>query len=199
MFRLEEDQSVINRYGFNSLGHATALENIQARVHAWHRSNPSLSPPTSSSALPPPGIPRSLIPGKLLGINLGKNKTSAEDSDEDYKLGVRTFGAYADVLIINVSSPNTPGLRRLQGGDRLGQLLKSVVGERDRLVTMDGVRPKVVVKIAPDLGTDEVEDVARAVRESKVDGVIVSNTTISRPDHLLSRTSSVPLCPFHQN
>ncbi|CDZ98280.1 dihydroorotate dehydrogenase [Phaffia rhodozyma] len=192
MFRLVEDQSVINRYGFNSLGHATALSHIQDRVDSFYRTHPSMFPPScfpkgpASSPLPPPGLPRSLIPGRLLGINLGKNKVSAADSDEDYKLGVRTFGPYADVLVINVSSPNTPGLRKLQGGDRLGQLLTTVVKERDSLVTHDGVRPKVVVKIAPDLGTEEIDDVARAIKQSKVDGVIVSNTTISRPDYLQS-------------
>jgi dihydroorotate dehydrogenase len=90
------------------------------------------------------------------------------------------------VLIINVSSPNTPGLRLLQGGNRLGQLLTSVVKERDVLKTVDGVRPKVVVKVAPDLEAEDIRDVAKAVKESAVDGVIVSNTTITRPDYLKS-------------
>ena len=96
--------------------------------------------------------------------------------------------------MINVSSPNTPGLRALQGGGRLGTLLGRVVSERDGLVVgSDGRRPKVVVKVAPDLGEEQVGEIARAVRESGVDGVIVSNTTVGRPASLKSRELIVSL------
>lgn len=189
-----EDQSCINRYGFNSDGHAEVLHNLRKRVYNFYHRYPSLYQPSSTSThpVPPAGLPRSLIPGKLLGVNLGKNKTSDAASDDDYVRGVRTFGQYADVLVINVSSPNTPGLRNLQGGTRLGELLKGVVEERNRLQTVDGVLPKLLVKVAPDLDSQELDDIAKAVKSSGIDGVIVSNTTISRPATLKSRASCSP-------
>lgn len=192
-FRLPEDDAVINRYGFNSDGHAAVLANLQARLTAFYKLNKMLITPNHdfSYPFPPQNVNRSLHPTKLLGINLGKNKTSPEDSDEDYLEGVRTFGPYADVLVINVSSPNTPGLRLLQGGGRLETLLKAVVREKEDLsVGSDGRRPRVLVKVAPDLGEEQIIDIATAVKASGVDGVIVSNTTISRPDSLKSGTSA---------
>ncbi|KAK4683676.1 dihydroorotate dehydrogenase, partial [Tremellales sp. Uapishka_1] len=123
-------------------------------------------------------LPRSLRPGHLLAVNLGKNKTSAPDSNDDYVKGVRTLGPYADIVVINVSSPNTPGLRALQGREILEKLLKEVVDERDR-IKVDGL-PKIAVKVASDLSEEELGDVAFAVRSSGVEGVIVSNTTIKR-------------------
>lgn len=190
-FRLTEDQSCINRYGFNSDGHAEVLQNLRKRLYTFYHRYPALYKPAgageSAHPVPPAGLPRSLIPGKLLGVNLGKNKSSDAASDEDYIRGVKTFGQYADVLVINVSSPNTPGLRNLQGGTRLGELLKGVVDERDRLKTVDGILPKLLVKVAPDLDSEELRDIAKAVKISGIDGVIVSNTTISRPATLKSR------------
>jgi dihydroorotate dehydrogenase len=110
---------------------------------------------------------------------LGKNKTSAADSNEDYIKGVRMLGPYADVVVINVSSPNTPGLRALQGKEMLEKLLKDVVQERNRIAGNGGL-PKIAVKVACDLNEEELGDVAGAVRSSGVEGVIVSNTTIRR-------------------
>lgn len=177
-FRLEEDGAAINRYGFNSLGHGHTLARLKARVLAFARDHPSLFP--SPSTLPPAGIPRSLRPGHILAVNLGKNKTSPADSNEDYVRGVRTLGPYADVVVINVSSPNTPGLRALQGREILERLLKEVVQERNRIAVYG--LPKIAVKVACDLGDDELADVATAVRNSGVEGVIVSNTTIRRKE-----------------
>lgn len=178
-FRLEEDDACINRYGFNSLGHRQALHQLQARIRSFAFDHPSLFPsPLPYNPLPPTQLPRSLRPGKLLAVNLGKNKTSAADSNEDYIAGVRMLGPYADVLVVNVSSPNTPGLRGLQGKDFLGRLLSEVVKERNNLPK--DLQPKVVVKVAPDLNEHELEDIASAIRQSAVDGVIVSNTTIKR-------------------
>lgn len=97
VFHLPEDSAIINRYGFPSEGHAAVLSRIRARLPTF----PSESQDT----------PASLRPGSLLAVNLGKNKSSPPDSIEDFVSGVRTFGPYADVLVINVSSPNTPGLR----------------------------------------------------------------------------------------
>ena len=181
-FRLSEDSAVINRYGFNSLGHGYTLARLKFRIISFSRSHPSYFPsPFPLNPLPPPGLPRSLRPGQILAVNLGKNKTSAADSNEDYVQGVRTLGPYADVVVVNVSSPNTPGLRALQGREVLQKLLSDVVGERDRIACGTGL-PKIVVKVACDLGEAELGDVATAVRGSGVEGVIVSNTTVRREE-----------------
>ena len=97
VFHLPEDGALINRYGFPSDGHASVLSRLRARISPFQPQNA--------------GVPASLRPGSILAINLGKNKTSPADSIGDFVLGVENFGAYADVLVINVSSPNTPGLR----------------------------------------------------------------------------------------
>ncbi|WWC99522.1 dihydroorotate dehydrogenase (fumarate) [Kwoniella sp. B9012] len=179
-FRLEEDSAAINRYGFNSLGHGHTLARLRARLVAFAQSHPSLFPsPLPLNPLPPAGIPRSLRPGQLLAVNLGKNKVSPVESNEDYIKGVKLLGPYADVIVINVSSPNTPGLRALQGKEVLKNLLSDVVNERNSLKNSEGL-PKIAVKVASDLSEDELADVAYAVRSSGVEGVIVSNTTVRR-------------------
>jgi dihydroorotate dehydrogenase len=125
----------------------------------------------------------------LLAVNLGKNKTSAADSNDDYITGVRKLGPYADVVVINVSSPNTPGLRALQGREQLQRLLGDVVNERDQ-IKVDGL-PKIAVKVAADLSEEELADVAAAVRSSGVEGIIVSNTTIRRKELNLQSGKSI--------
>lgn len=97
VFHLPEDSALINRYGFPSEGHAAVLSRIRARLPVFSSESQD--------------TPASLRPGSLLAVNLGKNKSSSPDSIEDFVSGVRTFGPYSDVLVINVSSPNTPGLR----------------------------------------------------------------------------------------
>jgi dihydroorotate dehydrogenase len=114
-------------------------------------------------------------------VNLGKNKLTPEAlAYEDYVEGVRALGAHADYLVVNVSSPNTPGLRDLQSKKFLEKLMRKVREARDALP--DGRRPPVLLKIAPDLTERDVRDVASAARKAKVDGIIVSNTTVARPD-----------------
>lgn len=130
----------------------------------------------------------------ILAVNLGKNKSSPPDSTSDFISGVEKFGSLVDVLVINVSSPNTPGLRGMQGRGVLEELLGEVVKARDHLPERSKVewkwpKAKIVVKIAPDLSEREVEDIAEAVRTSGVDGVIVSNTTVQRPPEVQSRAS----------
>jgi len=171
VFRLPEESAIINRYGFPSDGSALVGSRLRSFI-SLHRA------PYAS---------------KILAVNLGKNKTSAPDSVDDYLNGVQHLGPFADVLVINVSSPNTPGLRGLQSRDLLIGLLNAVVKERDELparpVGSNGIkweRPKIVVKIAPDLSITDVEGIAEAVRETGVDGVIVSNTTVQRPVSLQS-------------
>ncbi|XP_066204859.1 dihydroorotate dehydrogenase (quinone), mitochondrial isoform X1 [Saccopteryx leptura] len=154
VFRLPEDQAVINRYGFNSHGLSAVEHRLRARQQTQAR-------------LTAGGLP--------LGINLGKNKTSV-DAALDYTEGVRVLGPLADYLVVNVSSPNTAGLRSLQGKAELRHLLTKVLQERDALPGAH--RPALLVKIAPDLTAQEKEDIASVLG---IDGLIVTNTTVSRP------------------
>jgi len=114
----------------------------------------------------------------LLGINLGKNKESA-DASSDYSAGVARLGPLADYLVVNVSSPNTPGLRALQAGAALATLLAAVATARDRLAPH---RPPILVKLSPDLSSEELAEVVEVLlaEGTRVEGVIVSNTTTSR-------------------
>ncbi|KAK6200321.1 dihydroorotate dehydrogenase [Scheffersomyces amazonensis] len=169
-FRLPRDDAVINRYGFNSSGHFNVISNLKLRFNKLFPSHPN---PYSMA----------FRQGKLLGINLGKNKTG--DEIEDYVSGVERLSPYADVLIINVSSPNTPGLRDLQSESKLTNLLSTVVGKRS--INLLGKLPPILVKVAPDLTEPELESIANSAKQAKVDGIIISNTTIQRPvDKLLT-------------
>ncbi|XP_065176212.1 dihydroorotate dehydrogenase (quinone), mitochondrial-like isoform X2 [Sycon ciliatum] len=161
VFRLIPDKAIINRYGFNSEGHSAVEDRLK-------------------------GLP--ILDGPL-GVNLGKNKTST-DAANDYVLGVRNLGRYANYLVINVSSPNTPGLRSLQGRQQLHDLLSKVVAERDELTKSIGRKVPVLVKIAPDLTDKDKEDIAAVVLELKIAGLIVSNTTLSRPESLQGSAKS---------
>ena len=124
-----------------------------------------------------------LFRSRVLAINLGKNKSSDPDSIDDFVHGVYSLGPYADVLVINVSSPNTPGLRNLQRKGMLEELLSGVVAARDSLVasSSSSYKPPVLVKVAPDLDEEQLLDIAAAVQSAGIDGIVVSNTTISRP------------------
>jgi dihydroorotate dehydrogenase len=148
LFRLSEDQAVINRMGFNNEGHAAVLQRLQRRKAT-------------------PGI---------VGVNLGANK-DATDRISDYVAGIKAFNDVASYFTVNVSSPNTPGLRGLQSASELRQLLRRLNEARDGL----GRRIPMLLKIAPDLEIDELLSVADCCQNDAVDGVIISNTTISRP------------------
>ena len=124
-------------------------------------------------------------PPGLIGVNLGANKDAA-DRVEDYALGVRTFAGLADYLTINVSSPNTPGLRDLQRREALDDLIARVVEARDET---DPRRP-LMLKIAPDLDPRGLEDIVATALTRRIDGLIVSNTTVARPATLTSRNRS---------
>lgn len=162
VFRLTEDQAVINRYGFNSHGHKAVEQRLRARQK-------------TQVYLTKEGMP--------LGINLGKNKASL-DAIVDYTEGIKTLGPLADYLVVNVSSPNTPGLRDLQGKSELHNLLAKVKKERDALKCEP--RPALLVKIAPDLKPQDKQDIASVVNELGIDGMVITNTTISRPSSLQS-------------
>lgn len=173
MFRLEEDSAVINRYGFPSQCHTSVLARVKSRLPAFRQESSQRA---------------ALRDESILAVNLGKNKDSPAESAEDFVAGVRTFGPYTDVLVVNVSSPNTPGLRGLQNRELLENLLSEVVKARDELPLspVTSRRPKLVLKIAPDLNESQIVDIADVIRKNKIDGVIVSNTTIQRPKHLIS-------------
>ncbi|AMX96703.1 quinone-dependent dihydroorotate dehydrogenase [Mesorhizobium sp. M7A.F.Ca.CA.002.10.1.1] len=148
IFRLTADDAVINRLGFNNEGHAAAEKRLAARKGR----------------------------GGIVGVNIGANKDSS-DRIGDYERGVARFAQYASYLTVNISSPNTPGLRNMQAREQLGELLSRVMAAR----AAASAQPPVFLKIAPDLVEAELEDIAAEVTEKRVDGVIVSNTTISRP------------------
>ncbi|MEL6966111.1 MAG: quinone-dependent dihydroorotate dehydrogenase [Pseudomonadota bacterium] len=157
VFRLPKNRGVINRYGFNSQGHAAVVARLQREVQP-HRSGPQAR--------------------GLVGVNLGANKDS-EDFAADYVLGLKAFEGLADYFTINVSSPNTPGLRALQGKEPLLDLLKRVNDARPQPVGSN-LRPPVFLKIAPDLSDEDMDTIAAALGASETDGLIVSNTTLSR-------------------
>ncbi|WP_018182056.1 quinone-dependent dihydroorotate dehydrogenase [Kaistia granuli] len=148
MFRLVEDHGVINRLGFNNEGHAAARRRLDARAGR----------------------------AGLVGVNIGANK-DATDRVADYVVGIETFSDLASYFTVNVSSPNTPGLRDLQAKGALDELLTRVLEARDRQAR----RVPVLLKIAPDMDEAGLADVAEVALARKIDGVIVSNTTISRP------------------
>jgi len=173
VFHLPEDSALINRYGFPSQGHVSVLSRLRARLPAF--------PSATEEHL------ASLRQGRLLAINLGKNKESPQESPDDFIAGVHAFASHADVLVVNVSSPNTPGLRGLQQRHLLVGLLRGVVQARDEATASSKRHPKLVLKISPDLDSRGVDDIADAVGTVKgIDGVIVTNTTVQRPAHLRS-------------
>jgi dihydroorotate dehydrogenase len=161
LFRLAEDRAVINRMGFNSAGLEVARANLaRADLERTDRQ----------------------VRG-IVGVNLGVNKQTT-DPASDYRRGVEALGRFADYLVVNVSSPNTPGLRALQDRDRLRSLLHQV---REAIAGLPNAkRPPLVLKIAPDLTPEDVRDIAAVAIESGLDGIAVSNTTIARPAGLRS-------------
>ena len=144
LFRLKEDHAVINRMGFNNGGQAAALERLKNRERRG-----------------------------LVGVNIGANKDST-DRIADYAAGVKAMSPVADYLTINISSPNTPGLRNLQAGGELVELLAAIRDAREPGIP-------IFLKVAPDLESGDHERIVRAAIDTGIDALIVSNTTISRP------------------
>jgi dihydroorotate dehydrogenase len=175
VFRLPEDRAVINRYGFNSEG----MDAAERRLSRWREQRQAAAQGRSSSGS-----------RGVVGINLGKNKAQ-DNAVVDYNRGVASLGPLADYIVINVSSPNTPGLRNLQGRQQLFDLLKVVKTTRDSLDMPDGrPRPPLLVKIAPDLSQSDLADVCEVVMELGLDGMVVSNTTLDRPNTLRSANAT---------
>lgn len=156
IFRLKQDDALINRMGFPNGGVQAAL--------------PRLKKLSESS--------RHFI----LGVSLGKQKeTPLAEAENDYLMVMRSVYKYADYLAVNISSPNTPGLRDLQGGDYLSHLLRALVTENKNLAAQYDVKPRpLLVKIAPDLSWPELDEILTAVTSARIDGIIATNTTISR-------------------
>ena len=151
LFRLTEHQALINRFGFNNDGSEACLNRLNRR-----KSN------------------------GILGINIGANKDSA-DRIADYVLGINAFQKYADYFTVNISSPNTPGLRALQTSEALKNLTGAVLEARAKNASNVGKSSPVFVKIAPDLDDAELDAIADVALSSGIDGLIISNTTLARP------------------
>jgi dihydroorotate dehydrogenase len=154
LFRLDADDGVINRLGFNSQGSDVALKRLAARAAA----------------------------GGVVGVNIGANK-DAPDRIADYVGLIERFAPVASYVTINISSPNTPGLRNLQQAAVLDGLLSRVIDARERVARQAGPTP-VLLKIAPDLSLGDLDDVVGIARSRRVDGMIVGNTTVARPPTL---------------
>jgi dihydroorotate dehydrogenase len=160
IFRLEPDQAVINRLGFNSEGGKAVLARLAARASG----------------------------GGIVGVNVGANKESA-DRAGDYISLIATVAPVASYVTINISSPNTPGLRELQRASALDDLLARIVETRDRVAPRAGATP-ILLKIAPDLSLADLDDLVGVARARKIDGMIVGNTTIGRPAALRDRDTA---------
>jgi dihydroorotate dehydrogenase len=152
LFRLSPDRALINRLGFNNKGHEAALERLDRRNGR----------------------------AGIVGVNLGANRDS-EDRLYDYYAGVRLFAPVASYLTINVSSPNTPGLRELQGAEALTELLKRIDQARDEATEEAGKRTPLLLKVAPDLDEAGLNQIIAITKEHGVDGLIIANTTVKRP------------------
>ncbi|HUH96205.1 MAG TPA: quinone-dependent dihydroorotate dehydrogenase [Anaerolineales bacterium] len=174
LFRLIEDEAVINRLGFPSRG----TEFVQGRL------NPSLTGNWLERYLgfgPRKRRPIKKIKGIILGVNLGRNKsTPNEEAVLDYLALLQNFAPLADYLTINVSSPNTEGLRRLQARDMLEDLLKNL--RQQQLIEQKQLERRVplLVKLAPDLSNQELEDAVDVILRTNMDGIIATNTTVER-------------------
>lgn len=152
LFRLVEQEAIINRMGFNNRGVDYLLERVR---RARYRG--------------------------VLGVNIGKNlDTPVENALDDYLIGLRKVYAHADYVAVNVSSPNTPGLRKLQTTEHLARLVGGLNAERERLAQTHGRRVPLAIKIAPDLADEEIAPLADILREHHADAAIATNTTLSR-------------------
>lgn len=151
LFRLDADQGVINRLGFNSQGAEAVLKRLAARAHG----------------------------GGIIGLNVGANKDSP-DRIVDYVTLIERFAPVTSYVTVNISSPNTPGLRKMQQAAVLDDLLARVVDARERVTQNAGPTP-VLLKIAPDLTLSDLDDIVGIARSRRIDGMIVGNTTVTRP------------------
>lgn len=155
LFRLPEANAIINRMGFNNKGIDYLTDRVaEARQRGFKG---------------------------LIGINIGKNfDTAVEDANQDYLTCLRVAYPYADYITVNISSPNTPGLRTLQYGEELDSLLASLKSEQLKLAAQHEVYKPIAIKVAPDLSPGEIIGIARSLLKNNMDAVIATNTTLSR-------------------
>ncbi|MCE9678855.1 quinone-dependent dihydroorotate dehydrogenase [Shewanella sp. AS1] len=152
LFRLKPAKAIINRMGFNNKGVDSLVENLKAAKS-----------------------------GAMVGVNIGKNKdTPVEQGKEDYLICMEKVYPYAAYIAVNISSPNTPGLRTLQYGDLLDDLLGSLKSKQKDLAERHGKYVPIALKIAPDLSPDEIEKIADSLIRNEFDGAIATNTTLTR-------------------
>jgi dihydroorotate dehydrogenase len=163
MFRVPQDQALINRMGFNNPG----AEALAHRLREWQQ--------------------KRLWPSHPIGMNLGKSKiTPLEEAAEDYATSFKLLKPFADFFVVNVSSPNTPGLRALQDADSLVKILAAIeVHNRDLQL---GPRRPVLVKVAPDLSDEALDELAELAMSERLAGIVATNTTIARPAWTFSST-----------
>jgi len=175
LFRLPADNAIINRMGFNNAGVEALINNVKKSHQTC-----------------------------VLGINIGKNKkTPLENAVDDYIFCMQRVYCYADYIAINISSPNTPGLRELQHGEGLTSLLTQLKTKQAQLAQQHQRYVPIAVKIAPDLNESEIQDIARRLLSAKIDGVIATNTTNSRPaslkcKHLADETGGLSGAPVFE-
>lgn len=162
LFRLDEDEAAINRFGFNSEGLAAFVQRLAVRRQATPR-----------------------LPG-VVGANVGKNRDTA-DAAADYEKGVAAVTPFADYVVVNVSSPNTPGLRGLQARAPIEDLLRRALAARTRAVPTPLRPPPLLAKVGPDLDDEALRDIAEVAPATGIDGLVVGNTTLARPATLKSR------------
>lgn len=158
LFRLPENHAVINRNGFNNDGLDLAEQRLKHRK----------------------------AEKGIVGANVGANKENVGTPEADYAAGVRRLAPLSDYITINVSSPNTPGLRDLQAPGPLTDIIRAVQSARQE----SGATPPLLLKIAPDLNENQISDIVKVALDEKIDGLIVSNTTIARPDSLIGSAKS---------
>ena len=162
VFRLEEDKGIINSLGFNNKGILKAKKNL---IKFKSSSNKN----------------------RIVGVNLGINKNST-DSINDYLFGIESFCNLANYITINISSPNTVGLRDLQLRGKIENLIKQVVLKREKIESLTKI--PIFIKISPDLNDDQLRDIALISLANNIDGLIITNTTINRPNNLLSKNKN---------
>ena len=181
VFRLPDDDAIINRYGFNSAGAEIVYKNILISRQYYNNTpnNNNHNKLKKSKAYNISPSKQQLNNQVILGINIGKNKHT-ENAVDDYIIGLKRFHDVADYITINISSPNTPNLRDLQKSEPLRRLLQTC---RD---TLNGLSPTppLLLKIAPDINIEHLHDILQQVIDAKIDGIIISNTTTERAEYL---------------
>ncbi len=158
VFRLEKDYAIINSLGFNNKGSKKVKKNLSK-------------------------LQRNFSSNKIIGVNLGKNKNTLNSID-DYVYGMEQLGNLASYITINISSPNTEGLRDLQLRGNIEHLIKKIVSKREEIESIN--KKPIFIKISPDLNDDQLRDIALISLANNIDGLILTNTTINRPKSLLS-------------